>query len=351
MRSFVRALALAAVCVSGSAALRYVLDPMLEHEAPMLPFLLAVVVASLAGGYGAGLAAIFLSLLAGTFLFIEPRGSFRTADAVEWARLSLFTAEGIAIAWLGGRVLRTREALAREVERRTGELERSNAALQTFVHTMSHDLRAPLRAMTGFSEALEEHAAALPPSGQHDLQRIGDAARRADRLVESLLLFARLNAEALGDLQPVSLDDVVDQACGLLRHEIAGTSAIVDIRRPLGMVAAHPDAAAHLVLNLLSNALKFVRPGTTPRVVVSATARAGARRLRVEDNGIGIAAEDRARIFRPFERLHARSVYGGSGLGLSIVAASAARMGGRVGVESDGVSGSCFWVELDEPRA
>ena len=111
-------------------------------------------------------------------------------------------------------------------------------------------------------------------------------------------------------------------------------------------VLGHRETLASVAQYLVSNAIKFVAAGTTPHVRVW-TARSGGRtRFNVRDNGIGVPPADQARIFSPFERLHGHSVYAGTGLGLAIVAEAIRRLGGTFGVESDGRSGSCFWVEL-----
>ena len=105
-------------------------------------------------------------------------------------------------------------------------------------------------------------------------------------------------------------------------------------------------ALTQVLENLLTNALKFVAPGVTPNVWIRTESGDGVVRLWVEDNGIGIAPADHARIFRGFERLHPQSQYPGSGVGLSIVQRAVERMGGRVGLESDPDRGSRFFIEL-----
>jgi signal transduction histidine kinase len=101
-----------------------------------------------------------------------------------------------------------------------------------------------------------------------------------------------------------------------------------------------------VLTNLLGNAVKFVRRDTTPQIVVSSEHRGARLRVRVRDNGIGIPSHQQTRIFGMFERLHASTEYEGTGIGLAIVRKAIDRMGGQIGVESDGVSGSTFWIEL-----
>jgi signal transduction histidine kinase len=146
----------------------------------------------------------------------------------------------------------------------------------------------------------------------------------------------------------VSLDRVVGEIIKDVRADIERAGAEVAVRGPLGYVEGHRETVSVAIRNLLTNAIKFVSDGQRPRVDVS-TARAGGRlRLSIRDNGIGVPASEQTRIFTPFERLHANAVYPGTGLGLAIVAAAIRSLGGEVGVESDGRTGSCYWIELPE---
>ena len=122
--------------------------------------------------------------------------------------------------------------------------------------------------------------------------------------------------------------------------------AQITTRGPLLDVIAHESSLSQAVSNLLSNAVKFVGPGTMPQIQMWTEPRDGRVRLWVADNGIGIKPQYQHRLFGMFERLHPDKQYDGTGIGLAIVRKSVDKMGGRVGVESDGVSGSKFWIEL-----
>ena len=236
------------------------------------------------------------------------------------------------------------------VAERTQQLAEINAELDAFGYTVSHDLRAPLRAMDGFANALQEdYGPALGAEGQDYARRIVEAAQRMDQLIQDLLAYSRL---ARTDLHPqrLRLGDVVTDALRTLEHEIRTRGAAVDVVEPLGDVVAHPETLRSGVVNLVGNALKFVAPGVTPRVRIWSEARKAQRRLWVEDNGIGIDPQYHGTIFRVFQRLHGIEAYPGTGIGLAIVRRGTERMGGRVGLESNGTSGARFWIELPTPE-
>jgi len=241
--------------------------------------------------------------------------------------------------------------LEQRVAERTAELGEVNAELESFAYSVSHDLRAPLRAMQGFAQALlEDYADRLDPIGQEYAHRIVAAAGHMDTLIRDLLSYSRLSRAAL-HLQPVSLASVVADVLTQLEGELRKREAQVTVEEPLPQVVGHYATLIQVVGNLLTNAVKFVRPEIQPQVRVWAEEREEWIRLWVEDNGIGIAPEHQERIFRVFERLHGIEAYPGTGIGLAIVRKGVERMGGRVGVESEPNRGSRFWVELPKVKS
>jgi signal transduction histidine kinase len=168
-----------------------------------------------------------------------------------------------------------------------------------------------------------------------------------DTLIQDLLAYSRL-VRAEVSLDPVSLETVVDEACGALEIELKERGGEIAVERPLGRVRGHRAVLGQIVTNLLANAVKFTRPDTPPRVRVRSARDEGRVRLWVEDNGIGIEPQHRERIFRAFERLHGAQQYPGTGIGLAIVQKGATRLGGQAGVESEPGAGSRFWVDLAE---
>lgn len=239
--------------------------------------------------------------------------------------------------------------LEARVAARTAELDVSNRELDAFAYSVAHDLRAPLRAIHGFADAvIEDYGTQLDATGQDYLQRIVKAARSMDTLIQDLLAFSRVGRGEM-DLQKVRLDEVVKAAVSDLGHEIESSQAKVEVQMPSLTVLAHPATLRQVVLNLISNAIKFVAAGTAPAVRITAVSEAGQVELRVKDNGIGIAPEHQERIFNVFERLHGAESYPGTGIGLSIVRKGLARMRGEISVES-GAAGSTFRVSLREFR-
>ena len=242
------------------------------------------------------------------------------------------------------------ETLEERVAERTQQLAEINAELDAFGYTVSHDLRAPLRAMDGFAKALaEDFGDTLGARGRDYTGRIVQAAQRMDLLIQDLLAYSRLSREELRP-QPLHLGDVVHEVLQTLEGDIHARSAAVDVVEPLGHVMAHRETLGNVLTNLLGNALKFVAPGVGPRVRVWSESRDRMERLWVEDNGIGIDPRHHAAVFRVFERLHGVEAYPGTGIGLAIVRRGTERMGGRAGVQSTAGAGARFWIELPAAR-
>jgi PAS domain S-box-containing protein len=243
-------------------------------------------------------------------------------------------------------------SLERRVAERTAELAETNAELTAFAHTVSHDLRAPLRAMEGFAAALaEDYCDQLDEEAREFIQHIIDSARRMDTLINDLLVFSRLGRAELR-LHAIGLDQIVAEARRQLSSEIEVYNAKLEVAEPMPTVLGHEASLVQVVANLLSNAMKFVAEGVRPEIWAWAERRDGGMvRLWVEDNGIGIEDTYRDRIFQVFERLHGIDSYPGTGIGLAIVARVCNRLGGRYGFESQRDQGSRFWVEFQEGDA
>jgi signal transduction histidine kinase len=242
-------------------------------------------------------------------------------------------------------------AMEAKVDERTAQLSARNEDLEAFAHSVSHDLRAPLRAMHGFSQALlEDCSAGMDDTAKDYARRIAVASQRMDQLTQDLLTFSQVSRDDVS-LAPVDLDLVVRDAIGQLEADISTKNARVDLLGPFPRVSAHRATLEQALANLVSNGLKFVEPGQAPKIQVRTELSDGTVRVWVEDNGIGIDPAHHKRIFAVFERLHQPDKYAGTGIGLAIVRKAVERMGGRVGVESTPGTGSRFWIELKSAEA
>jgi PAS domain S-box-containing protein len=238
--------------------------------------------------------------------------------------------------------------LNRELEQRVAALTMANFELEAFNYSIAHDLRAPLRAMTGFSKALlQDEAANLSSTGLDYARRIAGSAKFMDALLLDMLTYSRLTKT---EITPslISLDEPVKELLGLLEKEILDSKVTLEIASPLGCVFAHPPTVQQVLSNLVCNALKFTAPDRPAFLRIYTTHESGLVRVWIEDNGIGIAPEHHERIFGLFHRLPDAQRYPGTGVGLALVRKGAERMGGRAGVESTPGRGSRFWVELPE---
>jgi signal transduction histidine kinase len=243
-----------------------------------------------------------------------------------------------------------RQNLERQVEERTVQLTQVNRELDAFAYTISHDLRAPLRAMHGYADALvEDYGSVLPQEGHRFAGRIVAAADRMEELIRDILTYSRLAREEVS-VRPVALKTTVERVIADAELQIREKKAVVEVKHPLPDVMAHPPTLVQAAANLLSNAIKFVPPERTPRICIRAEERDGRVRLWVEDNGIGIDPAHQERVFQPFQRLHGVESYAGTGIGLAIVSRSLERMDGHSGVISHPGEGSRFWIELRSAR-
>lgn len=234
--------------------------------------------------------------------------------------------------------------LEEKVRERTAKLEETIAELEAFSYSLSHDMRAPLRAIQSFSEIILQDFGEKIPDAVVYLQKVISAANRLDRLVQDVLSFARLSR---AEVRVVSLDlDRLVREILQERPELQEPKARVVVEGALLPVSGDEASLTQCLTNLLSNAVKFVPRGVKPTVNLS-TERVGERvRISVRDNGIGIREKDKTRLFAIFQRLEAAREYEGTGVGLAIVRKAAERMRGGVGVESEEGKGSTFWIEL-----
>jgi len=236
------------------------------------------------------------------------------------------------------------------VQERTRELEEINEELKSFVYTVSHDLKAPLRSMYGFAEALlEDYAKELPPEGREYAHRIKKAAVNMQEMIQDLLEYSRITRMEIVP-KKVNLNEVIKTTIESLRSEIEAKNARIEVKSPLPAVKGNSTILGLILLNLLSNSIKFVEEGVTPEVKIWAEESKNKVRLYIKDNGIGIPEEYQKKIFKVFERLHGIESYPGTGIGLAIVKKAIERLGGKIGLVSEPGRGSTFWIELNKEK-
>ena len=250
------------------------------------------------------------------------------------------------------RIQRLNQELEERVQKRTAALQESYEQMETFTYTIAHDLRAPLRAMQGFSVALEEdYGDRLDDEGKNYLHRIAHSVERMDNLIQDLLAYSRLSRSDLS-FQKVSIIHVLESVLQHLTEDIRAKDAEIIIERPLPLVVGHASTLEHIISNLVGNALKFTSPDNRPIIRIRADLPFENKdkkrfvRIWIEDNGIGIAPQYHDRVFNIFERLHGTTTFPGTGMGLAIVKKGVERMGGQIGLESAIGKGSRFWIEL-----
>ncbi|UFZ03581.1 PAS domain S-box protein [Bradyrhizobium ontarionense] len=227
---------------------------------------------------------------------------------------------------------------------RTEELQRSNADLEQFAYVASHDLQEPLRMVSSYTELLAEHYKdTLDETSEKYIRYAVDGAKRMQRLVKDLLAYSRVDAQGKS-LAPVSSEGVVRHVLEGLRGAIEESHAAVEFGT-LPLVHADRVQLAQVFQNLIGNALKF-HGESPPSIRIGASRKDGKWLFHVQDNGIGIEREYSERVFQMFQRLHERSRYQGSGIGLAIAKKIVERHGGRIWFESEPCNGTTFYFTI-----
>ena len=226
------------------------------------------------------------------------------------------------------------------------ELKRRNENLEAFINSMTHDLRAPLRTISGFADALsEDYLDCLDETGRDYVRRIRSSTGDMWRLIDALVEFSRLNRNE-PVLRTVKPEKLIVEAVASLKERLEAKDAQIEIVGECAAVKADPALLRTAIDNILSNAIKYVAPGTLPKVTIHCSALHGLCRIEFRDNGIGIAPENRERIFTPFVRLHGIEEYPGLGLGLPSASKVLDMMSGRLQLDSSSEHGSTFSIEL-----
>lgn len=243
-------------------------------------------------------------------------------------------------------VRRLAAELEARVAERTAELAARNRELETFSYSVSHDLKAPLRGIDGYSRLLlDEHAHALDAEARGFLLNVRQATREMGRLIDDLLAYSRLERRPLQATR-LELRRLVESLVADRADDARAAGASIDVAVPELDVRADPDGLAIALRNLVDNALKFTRGAPAPRIEIGARAGGRGCLVWVRDNGIGFDMKFHDRIFEVFQRLQRAEDYPGTGVGLAMVRRSLERMGGRVWADSAPGAGSTFFLEL-----
>jgi PAS domain S-box-containing protein len=242
-------------------------------------------------------------------------------------------------------LLDTIQQHARELEGKIKEQQQMNAELEAFSYSVSHDLRAPLRAIEGFTDIiLSDFEDKLPAEAKEYLRQIVASTVRMNRLVRDLLDYSRLARIEL-EAAPVNVRAAISDALNQLDPELRSRVS-VSVEPANLQLKGHGPVVRQVILNLINNGLKFTKPGTLPTVAVRACRQGDSVRIEIEDKGIGIAPQHQDRIFQVFERLHNPDEYPGTGIGLAIVKRGINRMAGTVNLKSELGKGSTFEISL-----
>lgn len=221
-----------------------------------------------------------------------------------------------------------------------------NNELETFTYSVSHDLKAPLRGIDGYSRLLlEEYADRLDEEGQNFLNTIRRAATQMAQLIDDLLSYSRLERRTWAVSQ-VELHNMVETLLFQMQPAQVYPQTTIEVRLEPTMINTDADALALVLRNLIDNALKFSAMGPAPCVEIGGESSGEGYRLFVRDNGVGFDMQYHGRIFEIFQRLHRSEEYPGTGIGLAIVRKALQRMNGRIGVESQPGQGTTFTMEI-----
>ena len=240
--------------------------------------------------------------------------------------------------------------LEKRVEKRTSELAEANKQLEAFSYSVSHDLRAPLRAIRGYTQLLvQDHLGELQPDVQQLLSRVVSSAKNMEQLIEGLLRLAYVGRQQLVK-RPVNISALVAEIVAIIQADQNDPRVVVEVE-------SLPDSVGDEALlrqvftNLLSNAVKFSKRKEKPRVDVGFRDLRGERVYFVRDNGAGFEMQYADKLFGVFQRLHRVQDFEGTGVGLSIVHRIVQRHGGRIWAESVVDQGATFYFTLPASTA
>jgi len=335
-------------------------------------FDLAIVVITWYAGVGPSVLAVVLCSVCFNYFFTEPLYTFEVSGE-DLPYFLFFTAWAAIIAWfvavrrrIESDLLKARDHLQVEVEqrkrredeirklnkelvKRARDLETSNNELESFAYSVSHDLRAPLRHVVGYSELLQRQASALlDEKSRRFVETILESAKRMGNLIDDLLAFSRIGrAETKTTL--VSLNQVVKEVVAEIGQDTRGRDIVWNIA-PLPACYGDRSMLRLVIFNLLSNAVKFTRTRPQAEIEIGCVDAANEVEVFVKDNGAGFDMYYANKLFGAFNRLHGDKDFKGSGIGLATVARVIDRHHGTIWAESSVGNGATFWFTLGLQR-
>jgi signal transduction histidine kinase len=308
-------------------------------------FLCAIAVAAWYGGTGAAVLALLLSCISFAYFFVEPSHTLYISRSTipYFILFVLFTS---LVTWFSA----VRRRVERELLQYRDELEASNKELEAFAYSVSHDLRAPVRHMVGFTELLQRSSASLlSDKSQRYVMVILESAKRMGNLIDDLLAFSKISrVETQKTL--VNLDQLVKEVLGEVRQETNGRDIVWRIY-PLPVCYGDRSMLRLALVNLVSNAVKFTRPRAQAEIEIGFTDQKQDQVVVfIRDNGVGFDMKYVNKLFGVFQRLHRPEEFEGTGIGLATVQRIVHRHGGRVWAEGLVDRGATFYFSLSKSQ-
>lgn len=340
------ALAVLSVALALAVALLFGQFHLRDIEVPL--FLFALAIAAWYGGPGGAAVAWVLSCVSFDYFFVEPLYSFAIApsDLPYFTVFALFAALVTWFSTVRRRVERELLQTRDDLEKRGAELQASNKELEAFAYSVSHDLRAPLRHMSGFSELLQKHSAAvLDDKSKRYIGVILESAKKMGTLIDDLLGFSRIG-RAETNKATVNLAQLVEEALSEVRRDLGNRKIVWKVDK---LPAAYGDRAMLrlALVNLISNAVKFTRTRTPAEIEIGYMEQTDNQVVMfVRDNGVGFDMKYASKLFGVFQRLHPTEAFEGTGIGLATVQRIAHRHGGRAWGEGVMGEGATFYFSI-----